>query len=233
MKSSIISTTFLLALISSAFSATAAEQCFRIAGGDTDVKVGWFSGKTYRVDSFCIQGDYTKMGISEPLGFVFKMGDTALANYRARSERYSDKQIRFTLADGESEPTQFDAEMSVRQNRLTNISFAGYVTPLKSGGRYVCLENEKPYYRAWRTRAELNQVGATTAWNLELFNDDTKVDQFYLKASLRVTEEEDVNFVVSNPDIETSFQMYLDEEESNYLSLPGLDKDILFTCGAE
>ena len=96
-----------------AFAATA-KKCFTFKGGNQEVTVGWFSRKTYSVQSLCLQGVYNKMGYNTLTLILTEAGYSAgstgaVITYSATLERFSTTQARFTIDDGEPEPTQWEA----------------------------------------------------------------------------------------------------------------------------
>lgn len=98
-------------IYASVFAAMASSSvyadCYTYSEGTQEVSVGFT--KIYSADKVCITGDYTKDGYSPDLVFSLYQGDDEVASYKAVSERYTSVDIRFTLEDGNPEPTQFDA----------------------------------------------------------------------------------------------------------------------------
>lgn len=106
--------------------AAPAKKCFQFIGGNQEVTVGWFARKTFNVKSLCLQGVYNKMGFNSVTLTLTEAGYAARQSgvdiiYKASLERFSATQARFTISDGEPEPTQWEATFN--GNDLVSIDF--------------------------------------------------------------------------------------------------------------
>lgn len=106
--------------------AAPAKKCFTFKGGNQEVTVGWFSRKTFNVQTLCLQGVYNKMGFNSVTLILTEAGYSsgrtgADITYKASLQRFSVNQARFTISDGEPEPTQWDA--SFNGSELVSIDF--------------------------------------------------------------------------------------------------------------
>ncbi len=113
-------------LVSTPALAVPAKKCFTFRGGNQEVTIGWFARKTFTVQSLCLQGVYNKMGFNTVTMVLteagFSAGRTgADITYKASIERFSATQARFTISDGEPEPTQWEA--SFNGSELVSIDF--------------------------------------------------------------------------------------------------------------
>ena len=105
--------TFLLAFLAvSAFGQVnqkKAASCYEVEGKDKSFTVGWFSKKTFNADLVCVEGSMKGQG-HHSIKLKFYSNKKLVAEYEGSVERWNDKAGRFTLADGEPEPTQYEAK---------------------------------------------------------------------------------------------------------------------------
>lgn len=127
MKSFIMTVALGLILQSPTTFAAPAVSCFKPAQlSNVKVQVGWFQRQEYTVSKVCIEGNYKNQGFNPvQLKLYTVMPRTnqpgAVVSYKASLERYSETQARFTIADGEPEPTQWDATFIL--NELSTVEF--------------------------------------------------------------------------------------------------------------
>jgi hypothetical protein len=117
---------FISSLASIPALAASAKKCFSFKAGNQEVSVGWFQRKTFNVQKICLQGNYAKMGFNSITVTLTESGYSAGRSgadvvYKASLERFSATQARFTLSDGEPEPTQWEATFEGQE--LVSIDF--------------------------------------------------------------------------------------------------------------
>jgi hypothetical protein len=100
-----------------------------------------------------------------------------------------------------------------------------------AGQKYSCTElNPKP----GATRSlTLTRVGKTSQWKLEVFSTvivPNAKPTLILSSILTVTLAQDVQFNLENTAENVSFEMYLDQQQSNYLYLPSEADAVIFKC---
>lgn len=114
-------------LFQGTLSLAAPTTCFKSAQlGNMKVEIGWFQKQEYTVSKICIEGNYRKQGfnpIQVKLHTVMpRTGNPgAVVSYKASLERFSTGGARFTISDGEPEPTQWEATFD--RNELVSVEF--------------------------------------------------------------------------------------------------------------
>lgn len=127
MKSLILAALFGVALQTTSAVAAPTVSCFKPAQlGNVQVEIGWFQKQVYTVSKICIEGNYKNQGwnsIQLKLHTVMPRTGApgAVVTYKASLERFSQTGARFTIMDGEPEPTQWEA--SFDRNQLYSVEF--------------------------------------------------------------------------------------------------------------
>lgn len=210
----------------------AEQTCFYFEEGPKEITIGFQNKKTVKADTMCLPGTFEQTGMTPLFDFVLKNGVDVVAEYKAYAEKYSEKNVRITLMNGESEPQQFEAIIGKKSNKLLSISFAESLIPASSNGKFTCAE-ESDIVGVYKT-LELTQIENSTQWKLEVFSTPVvpnATKTLIFSSILQVQTSADTLFYLKNEDGSADYTIYMDELYATYLTING--KNYSFDCSTD